>query len=163
MASAKNCCNYCEIHGSQLLMDRCSICQSELTVCRGKFVNIDGNYSAAFPIRFPWGMMTDLQTLLKICEDHHTHHFLKDIKYMMNILEARYSPFAEWVLLYIEEYGYLINMFSSLMPKGAPGESGFNVLCKWMPNLALDGFRKEEAGCFLLTDPTTDVKNENNK
>ena len=32
-----------------------------------------------------------------------------------------------------------------------------------MPDLALDGFRKEEVGCFLLTDPNTDVKREGKK
>ena len=47
--------------------------------------------------------------------------------------------------------------------KGERGESGFNVLCKWMPNLALDGFRKEEDGCFVLTDSATDVKHDGKK
>ena len=43
-------------------------------------------------------------------------------------------------------------------PKGGkadPGKSGFDALCKWILNLALDGFRKEEFGYFLLTDPNT--------
>ena len=123
MALAKSSCNYCQLHGSQLLKEKCSTCQSELTVCRGKFVNIEGNYSDAFPIRFPWRMMTDLQTLLTICADYHTHHFLKDIKYMIHTLEARYSPNAEWVLLYIEEYGYLNNMFLSLISNPADNQT----------------------------------------
>ena len=42
--------------------------------------------------------------------------------------------------------------------KGDPGKSGFDALRKWM--LALNGFRKEEVGCLLLTDPNTDVKRE---
>ena len=46
---------------------------------------------------------------------------------------------------------------------GDPGKSGFDVFCKWVPNLALVGFRKEEDGCFLLTDPNTDVKREGKK
>ena len=44
--------------------------------------------------------------------------------------------------------------------KGDPGKSGFDAFCKWVPNLALDGFRKEEVGCFLLTDLNTDVKRD---
>ena len=47
--------------------------------------------------------------------------------------------------------------------KGDPDKSGFDALCKWMPDLALDGFRKEEVDCFLLTDPNTDVKREGKK
>ena len=27
--------------------------------------------------------------------------------------------------------------------KGDPGKSEFDAFCKWVPNLALDGFRKE--------------------
>ena len=51
-------------------------------------------------------------------------------------------------------------------PKGGngdPDKSGFDAFCKWVPNLALDGFQKEEVGCFLLTDPNTDVKREGKK
>ena len=51
-------------------------------------------------------------------------------------------------------------------PKGGksdPGKSGFDAFCKWVPNLVLNGFRKEEVGCFLLTDPNTDVKREEKK
>ena len=44
--------------------------------------------------------------------------------------------------------------------KGDPGKSWFDAFCKWVPNLALDGFRKEEVGCFLLADPYTDVKRD---
>ena len=45
--------------------------------------------------------------------------------------------------------------------KGDPGKSGFDAFYKWVPNLALDGFRKEEVGCILLTN--TDVKREGEK
>ena len=47
--------------------------------------------------------------------------------------------------------------------KGDPGKNGFDALCKWMPDIALDGFRKEGVSCFLLTDPNTDVKREGKK
>ena len=47
--------------------------------------------------------------------------------------------------------------------KGDPGKSGFDAFCKWVPNLALDGFRKEEVGCSLLTDPSIDVKRAGKK
>ena len=46
---------------------------------------------------------------------------------------------------------------------GDPGKSRFDAFCKWVANLVLDGFRKEEVGCFLLTDPNTDVKREGKK
>ena len=46
--------------------------------------------------------------------------------------------------------------------KGDPGKSGFQAFCTWIPNLALDGFRKE-VSCFLLTDPNTDVIREGKK
>ena len=47
--------------------------------------------------------------------------------------------------------------------KGDPDKSGFDAFCKWVPNLALDGFRKAVGGCFLLPDPNTDVKREGKK
>ena len=47
--------------------------------------------------------------------------------------------------------------------KGDPGKSGFDAFWKWMPNLALVDFRKEEVGCFLLTDSNTDEKREGKK
>ena len=47
--------------------------------------------------------------------------------------------------------------------KGDPGKSELDAFGKWVPNLALDGFRKEEVGCFLLTDPNADVKRERKK
>ena len=47
--------------------------------------------------------------------------------------------------------------------KGDIDNSGFDAFCKWIPNLALDGFQKEEVGCLLLTDPNTDVKPEGKK
>ena len=46
-------------------------------------------------------------------------------------------------------------------PPVSPGtKSGFDAFCNWLPNLALDGFRIEEVGYFLLTVPNTDVKRE---
>ena len=51
-------------------------------------------------------------------------------------------------------------------PKGGkvdPDKSGFDAFCKWVPNLTLDGFRIEEVGCFLLTEPNTDVKRDGKK
>ena len=52
---------------------------------------------------------------------------------------------------------------SSKGGKGDPGKSGFDAFCKWVPNLALHGFRKEGVGVFLRTDPSIDVKRAGKK
>tara|TARA_Y100000296_G_scaffold43449_1_gene49917 strand:- start:20 stop:907 length:888 start_codon:yes stop_codon:yes gene_type:complete len=44
-------------------------------------------------------------------------------------------------------------------PKGDPGKGGFEQICKWLPDVVLQGFREnQEACCFLLTNPEKDVK-----
>ena len=41
--------------------------------------------------------------------------------------------------------------------RGTPGRSGVEDICRWMPSLALNEFRKSEACCLLLADPKKDL------
>ena len=41
--------------------------------------------------------------------------------------------------------------------KGDPGKSGIDDVCRWMPNIALNEFRRNESCCFTLTDPKKDL------
>ena len=48
--------------------------------------------------------------------------------------------------------------------KGDPGKSGIEDTCRWLPKLVLKDFREEtETCCFLLTNPTTDIKRKDGK
>ena len=43
--------------------------------------------------------------------------------------------------------------------KGDPGRSGIGDMCRWIPNLTLEQFQKNETCCFKLTDPAKDLQN----
>ena len=45
--------------------------------------------------------------------------------------------------------------------KGDPGWSGIDEMCRWIPDLTLEQFQKNNTCCcFLLTDPAKDLKKD---
>ena len=47
--------------------------------------------------------------------------------------------------------------------KGRDGTGGIESIVRWLPQTALEQFRKNESSCLLLTDPSTDLKVERGK
>ena len=41
--------------------------------------------------------------------------------------------------------------------KGYPGRSVIDDMCRWMPDLTLEQFQKNETCCFRLTHPAKDL------